>query len=123
MKKGKQKGYILVYSVSIMSFVLVFITLSMGLLSSTTQQNRLFLTEIQQRSQLDYIASYIADKDYVKASTLAEQYGYTISQSQTQNNTIYKITKDQKVYFSVIIDLADGKVSVYGYGDLTKINS
>lgn len=123
MKKGKQKGYILVYSVSIMSFVLVFITLSMGLLSSTTQQNRLFLTEIQQRSQLDYIASYIADKDYVKASTLAEQYGYTISQSQTQNNTIYKITKDQKVYFSVIIDLADGKVSAYGYGDLTKINS
>lgn len=123
MKKGKQKGYILVYSVSIMSFVLVFITLSMGLLSSTTQQNRLFLTEIQQRSQLDYIASYIADKDYAKASTLAEQYGYTISQSQTQNNTIYKITKDQKVYFSVIIDLADGKVSAYGYGDLTKINS
>ncbi len=123
MKKGKQKGYILVYSVSIMSFVLVFITLSMGLLSSTTQQNRLFLTEIQQRSQLDYIASYIDDKDYAKASALAEQYGYTISQSQTPNNTIYKITKDQKVYFSVIIDLSDGKVSAYGYGDLTKTNS
>lgn len=122
MKKGKQKGYILVYSVSIMSFVLVFITLSMGLLSSTTQQNKSFLSEIQQRSQLDYIATYIADKDYAQATELADRYGYSIKQSQTQNATVYKIIKDQKVYFSVIIDEADGNVSAYGYGDLTKIN-
>lgn len=122
MKKGKQKGYILVYSVSIMSFVLVFITLSMGLLSSTTQQNKSFLSEIQQRSQLDYIATYIADKDYTQATELADRYGYSIKQSQTQNATVYKIIKDQKVYFSVIIDEADGNVSAYGYGDLTKIN-
>ena len=111
MKKGT-RGYILAYSVVLMTFVMMLIAAIVTMLSTTTRSNNQIFSNIHDRTEIDQMGEFFVREEYWKLESDSFDVDWRILEDDTRTLTVRDI-----LGVRLYVEVRDEQVRCWIYGE------